>query len=353
MEIITTERIVRQLSLNQDHKYEVWIELIEKCKPTLRIFLNENSDFYSNDENVAWNFIQAKDLEPKIIKDCKSILSYFSSEQVFDESGIIVGLLDIDSFEAKRIFDQYGIICHTLDQSVAGNLLFDEGIEKSVDKNEPDRGWEEILGNNPIKPSNALIFIDRYMFANDTSNHITFQHGVENVFQVLDRVLPYKFAISYQVLLVFDASTLDNKGDIDFNLIVKNINRIKKRLNRSYNIVIEVVSINKTYLPNYDETHNRRIISNYFLLRLDRSLKAFDNGRSLYSQTIWFDWLASKGIVRQKNSDMPFKAQMKYLKELRKSISTLQAVKDQSVVSFAQNGNTHISIKDLRNRLLK
>ena len=352
MEIITTENILNQLYYNPNQKYNDWIEFINKCQPTLRLILNEHSDFSSNDENVAFDFIKSLGVNSKIVDGYKSVLSYIATGWTRENSGTTIAILDIQPNEMRQISEKYGIVCQPLDISVIDNILFQEGVEKSVERGEKNRGWSEILKQDLTKPSNALIFIDRYMFAKD-SHGITFKHGVENVYDILNAVLPCQLDISYQVLLAFDASTLDNREDIDFKSITTEVNKLKKRLIRPYNIDIELVSIDKRYLSNYDETHNRRIISNYFLLRLDRSLKAFANNRSLYSQTIWLDWLGSKGIVRQKNSDIPFKAQRKYLKELRKAILTLQKVRDPQAVSFAQNGNIRIPITDIRNRLIK
>lgn len=350
MEIITTEDVISHIYLNPAHKYDIWIEFINKFHPTVRVVLNEDSDFFTNDDNAVFGFVHSFGLEPKIEENYDTILSYFSLHHPYEEEGIVISIINTDREEAEKLSTRYGIICLPLDSPLSENSLFQEGIEKSVERGEDNSGWDQVLAGNLAYPSNAIIFIDRYMFAND-SHQITSQHGVANVFEVLDSVLPKKLDISYHVLLAFDASTLDS--DNDFRSMAQKVNKLKRQLNRPYTIEIELVSIDKNYLPNYDETHNRRIISNYFIVRLDRSLKAFDNAKSLYSQTIWLDWLGSKGIIRQKNSDTPYKAQRKYLKELRKAVASLQRVQDQQAILFAQNANLNISIKDIKNRLLK
>ncbi|MDE5757920.1 MAG: hypothetical protein K2H85_04835, partial [Allobaculum sp.] len=72
MEIITTENILNQLYYNPNQKYNDWIELSNKCQPTLRLILNEHSDFSSNDENVAFDFIKSLGVNSKIVDGYKS-----------------------------------------------------------------------------------------------------------------------------------------------------------------------------------------------------------------------------------------------------------------------------------------
>ena len=152
----------------------------------------------------------------------------------------------------------------------------------------------------------------------------------------------------YHILFVFDASTLSIHSGDTFENIAKQLNKLVVRLARPYNIIMESVSIDHNDM-NYDETHNRRILSNYFIVRVDRSLKAFRPTHSLYSQSMFLDWGASKGIIHSKRSDVPAKALGKYIKEVKIAIGQLK--KSVGQVPFAKNGEI-LPIKDISHRFI-
>jgi len=215
-----------------------------------------------------------------------------------------------------------------------------------------------LLFSDYVSPSNSLIFIDRYLFSED-SNGLKSEDGINNVFDILNKILPHTLDKEYHILLVFDASTLSksplnnnsnaNESYTPFKRISTQINSLKKRLNRTYNIVIETVSIDHN-CGYYSDTHNRRILSNYFIIRAEHSLKAFRDSKSLYSQSLFLDWGASKGIVRSRKSDVPANALNKCLKGIKNAINQLKESKEPP--SFSQNGNSNISIQEIKNRLL-
>lgn len=350
--IYTTESIVTSIYQDNDNTYDVWYNLITKLRPTMNILLNENTDYEDNDYNPVYMFEKDFDInvEPEFFDEVGEN-SYLSMVQSLVPNSIkssqAIFILDITEEKAKEISEKYGVICHSFKSNPVSNPIFQESIEKNVEKKEKGRGWHELLSPETIYPSNSLIFVDRYLFSKD-SEGITGQDGVDNAYEVLDKILPAKLGVDYHILFVFDASTLSSYSGVDFKSISTQLHKLLKRLERPYNIVLETVSIDHNDL-NYDETHNRRILSNYFIIRVDRSLKAFSSKYSLYSQSIFLDWVASKGVVHSMRSDAPVKALNKYIKEIRVAIDQLK--KSTAPVPFTNNGKS-LPIQNITHRFM-
>lgn len=350
LSINTTEEIITAIYQDGEDKYTAWYDLITKTRPILKVLLNENTDYDEDEYNPVYMLVKDYDIdvEPEY-RDEVGENSYLASVVNMQQKAIsdpcAVFILDVDKNTAQKISDKYGVICHSFNESPINNPLFQEGIEKDIEKMEKSRGWHELIIPGATTPSNSLVFIDRYLFSSDSGN-ITSKDGVENVYDILNRILPTSLGVDYHVLLIFDASKLGKEDT--FERISTQINSLKKRLNRPYNIIIETVSISQNDF-NYDETHNRRILSNYFIIRVDRSLKAFRAASSLYTQSLFLDWAASKGIVAQRKSDTPAKALYKYIREVRSTIAQLK--KSTGSVSFTQNGNAKIAISNISHRL--
>lgn len=353
LSVYTTENIISTIYKDNENKYDVWYDFITKIRPSMNVLLDEGSDYDDNDYNPVYIFEKDFDIDikPEYIKS-DSTETYISQVVSMRPNEIsnpcAIFILNVDKKTADLISQKYGVICHSFDENPADCPIFQEGIEKSVDKNETGRGWFELFDNQSVSPSNSLVFVDRYLFAKD-SGGITSQDGLDNVFDILDKLLPKKLDVDYHVLFAFDASTINTTNGDSFEQISTQLNRLTLRLNRPYRIIVETVSIDKNDF-NYDETHNRRILSNYYIIRVDRSLKAFRQKKSLYSQSLWLDWCASKGIVRQKRSDAPAKALYKYLKEVRDAINQLK--NSSGSVAFTQSGDKRVEISNIKQRLM-
>lgn len=121
-------------------------------------------------------------------------------------------------------------------------------------------------------------------------------------------------------------------------------------MSRNYEIVIETLAVDRN-CGNYIDTHNRRIISNYFIINAANSLKAFRKSESLYTQKISLDWAASKGIIRAFKSDFTEK-------DIRNSLNGIRKIVDFQkesigIKKYSQNGNCAKRIDDINNPLLK
>lgn len=353
MALYTTEQIVSSIFRDNEKRYDAWYDFITKLRPEMKILLDVDTDYEDNDYNPVYMFQKDYDIQvdPQFLEDVgdDSDLAKIASMQLSsipDPCAIVI--LDVDTETANKISQKYGVICHSFSESPLTSPLFQEAIERNVENQESKRGWHELFLKGTTFPSNSLVFVDRYLFSKD-SNGITSQDGIENVYEILNHVLPANLGVDYHVLLVFDASTLSTAIGDTFERISTQINGLKKRLNRPYQVIIETLSIDHNDM-NYEETHNRRILSNYFIVRVDRSLKAFRANKGLYSQSLFLDWAASKGIVNQKRSDAPAKALYKYLREVRKAVTQIK--KAQGAVPFTQNGNNRIAVSSMAHRLI-
>ncbi len=275
-------------------------------------------------------------------------------------------LLDIDKTKADDIQKKYGVICqstNSLNGSFWKSDIYNAHI--SISPNDKSHSWEEFLkGINSI-PSNSLLIIDRYLFSYENDYKTTLEDGINNLFSILNSLLPDSFSKSedYHVMLIFDGKELieiknskflfgDNSvHNIDecFAKLAKLISSKKKDLKRDYNILFELVSLTSDNFG-YSDTHNRRILTNYCIIRADHLLKAFKNNLGTCEQNIDCDTLFSTGIDKNTKSDAPEKAHSSLLTALR---SVFDYAKGDAAPNYkyALNKNGEKSIKDLVNRL--
>lgn len=365
--LYTTEQIVSEVFTDEENKYKAWYDIITKLRPTMKILLAQDTDYDDNENNPVYQFQNNFDIDVDLQysddvgenSDLAKIRA-MQLNSISDPCAIVI--LDVDVATAKKISEHYGIICHSFQELPEKSPIFQDGIEKNLNKGENKRGWHELIFPDVSNLSNSLIFIDRYLFRPDTQGEvkIKIEDGIENVRVLLDTILPKtepeflkkskNSNNGYHILFIFDATLYKDKdlGELGiyneeikekpkklFKVVSEKINKIKKKLNRPYTIDIEIVSINSNDF-NYDETHNRRILSNYFFIRAEHSLKAFRGDVSLYTQSLWLDWVASKGIVHAHRSDVPGKSLYRLIKEIRKTINQLK--KSKGLVFVSKNG---------------
>lgn len=171
---------------------------------------------------------------------------------------------------------------------------------------------------------------------------------------LLENLLPKKFEGIYHIaVLLTDTDEAKREKRTHTNLtnaqIASGINKLKsKKLNRPYEIILEVYFFSK-HEGFHDIIHNRRILSNYYVLDAQYKLAAFDNsGKGRVGQTISIHPLFEL-IHIDHESDM---------KELRlrsdlKVISYFVETKSKSKSSvFYQNGKQIDSFDNVKHRLM-
>lgn len=274
-------------------------------------------------------------------------------------------LLDIDKTKADDIQKKYGVICQStgsIDGSFWKSNVYNAHI--SISKDEKDHSWNEFLKGINILPSNSLLVIDRYLFSYENDSKTSLEDGIDNLFDILKAILPDTFSKSedYHILLIFDGKELNepknskclfgdesiHSNDECFEKLAKTLMSKKKELNRNYNILFEIVSLTSDNYG-YADTHNRRILTNYCIIRADHLLKAFKDNKGTCAQNIDSDTLFSTGIDKGK-SDMPEKAHTDLLTSLKKALDYARGEAAPNY-KYALNKNVGKSIKDLINRL--
>ena len=255
----------------------------------------------------------------------------FNHSLVLEEPNALF-ILNVSKDIANDISRTYGVLCFSSD-GIEDRKLMDKNIEYSPYKKDNVGGWSPILSSIKDLPSNSLVIVDRYLFFNDTG---TFHNGIKNVFDVLNTLLPEQLDINthYHVMIVFSSSP--NTKTLSFGKISTLINKKKETLGRSYHIDIELMSISKNSRF-YDDTHNRRIISNYYIVRAEHQIGAFFDTTSSCSQTLTPQRLFTYYCLRS-YSDPP-------LKSIEQTVNTLKSLSDilsseikQNLCSYAFNG---------------
>lgn len=266
-----------------------------------------------------------------IIKTCADYINEIphNSRLVLDNPSAVF-LLKISPKEAETIQKNYGVICQSVD------AIDDEILTKAYEFNLYDgkKGVDwAVFFNKRIHtiPSNALIICDRYIFCVDHNKPEednvlkAIELGLSNIRGILNSILPRRYNDVYNVLIAFDSSKLiqsEEQEMILFKYIAEKLRDYAKenKKSRFYKIHFDLISIDKT-CTNYKKLHNRRIIGNYFLVRADYKLRAFNDNESTVTQTIFYDALFSKVFpMTPSGPDSPIKSQLQTIECIQEII---------------------------------
>lgn len=229
--------------------------------------------------------------------------------------------------------------------------------------------WKTVLekfhkGKTP--PSNALVIIDRYLFAFNPQSRTDYKNGIRNVYGLLNELLPDSFPGEYHVLLVFDDTAISNNASIE--VISQELQNIMIQLRHNYAPTIELLTINSIVdRKAFSETHDRMIISNYYMLSCDHGFSAIcpprrhmtdidyiGTGTSTWSQNIRFEGIYAGVDADDEDLDMtslPIRTCDYAITFLREYLHKLQNG-ERTGYYYVVNGDMHVSINDFRNRLI-
>lgn len=348
LSLYTTENVLTEIYLSQDEDdLSIWYSFITKDNLCSELYVkfNVDTDYEDNTENPVFSLAHNQNIPVNNLTFLSQVINLTIKEI---NNPFAVFLLDISPELAKKISSKYGVICHSLQKDPKSNPLFIESLDINILQNKKGKDWNYLLSPDSVLPSNSVIVVDRYLFANKGTYGES--EGLENIYNILNNLLPYTLEIEYHVLIVFDFTKNDTRSESTFSKIATKINKLKQKLNREYSIMIETMSIDSNN-GFYSDTHNRRIVSNYFIIRADHSLKAFKNSIGTCTQVISFDWAASKGIISSKRSDLPAKSLFSVIEGIKNAIDQYKESKDPDKVDFSQNGRS-IPIKYIKNRLI-
>ena len=249
--------------------------------------------------------------------------------------------------ESVKIQVEYGVMCRGgVDINISS--LIDINDEHTTDKNEPlGKGWDTVLDSVEFLPSNALILTDRYLFK---TTNAKYGNGFDNVRSILTELLPRELNTTYHITIVFDKDNIDPL--YNFLTIAKRLNDIKEEFKRPYPITMEVLGITGKN-DTYHNFHNRRIVSNYFVVKMDYSLAAFNKTVGTADQTITPQVLFTEDSLNR-HSTAPLKSMEQIISTLRKFSNTLSSpYTNHNSYYYAVDGQWMEKCIAIRNRLIK
>lgn len=256
-------------------------------------------------------------------------------------------VLDIPITKALNIRTSYGVFCFSGQNTNIAQLI-DTNDEHTTDENEPlGNGWSTVLKSVKALPSNALLLSDRYLFSGISPKT---GNGIDNVRSILDTLLPEKFLGEYHVTIVFDNSNKNEKYK-SFHEIVNLLDMVKQQLHRNYPINLEILGITPD-TGVYNDLHNRRIVSNYFIIKVEHKLAAFNGNKGTCMQTITPQVLFTIDSLNS-NSTPPLKAIDHLMATIREFSQTASRSDDSSNYFYALNVKQMEKCTGIKNRLLK
>ena len=256
-------------------------------------------------------------------------------------------IFDILEAEALAIQKKYGVMC--LSSAVPDiTPLIDINDEHTTDKEKPlGRGWDTVLDSVELLPSNALILTDRYLFK---TTNAKYGNGFDNIRSILTELLPSKLETKYHIAVIFDRDEIDSL--YNFNSIAKRLNDIALEFQKPYEIVTEVLGLSDKK-DIYYKFHNRRIVSNYFVVKMDYSLAAFNKTEGTSEQTIIPQVLFTEDSIN-KRSSAPLKSMQQITKALKSFSDSLKSPSmNHNYYSYAINGQRKDQCLTITNRLIK
>lgn len=286
-------------------------------------------------------------LQPKYVLSGSETKNIQSHNEIVLKAPSSLYVLDIPVAEAEKIQKLYGVMCVS-GECLDISMLIDLNDDQTVDKYQTlGNGWDTVFKSIDMLPSNALILSDRYLFKTNNPNN---GDGMSNVKTILSELLPKRFVGGeYHVTIIFDND--EKHPSYTFNSIATQLNKMKLQLGREYPIMMEVLGITKD-CPIYYDLHNRRIASNYFIVKMEYKLAAFNRNKGTVNQTIIPQQMFTESSLNG-HSTPPLKSIQQLttvLKDFSKSLSNLI---DHSVYYYAVNGRCMEKCLTIRNRLIK
>ena len=204
--------------------------------------------------------------------------------------------LDIDSKQARKIQKDYGIIIQSANKKFDTKCITRENDSyEFVQNKRVDVFWKNIYAGVSSILGNAICLVDRNLFTYDGQlNQQTGKeqvNGIYNVYFILDSALPKDLKTHYDVTILTEQRTKiikDHESGTE-NVVIDNefMTRLSNSifdlipsLERNYEINIEIFAFKKSTnnhkVKFYNDTHNRRIFSNYYTISADLGLNAIN-----------------------------------------------------------------------------
>lgn len=239
-----------------------------------------------------------------IKKDTKNVLELVNPAYI----------LDYSEQEATEISRKYGVIFLPT-QNTPEPAIAETGWTLDTSDDSKEQSWDFFLSGIKTK-YNSLVIIDRYFFSSEYGESL--EDSKFNLRSILNILLPKEQMHKFTVSIIFDIT----KADKEMQELATEENKIKKTLVGHTSFDMELISIDSNCY-NYDKTHDRFIVSNYFVIDAAHKIKAFRTDKTvLTEQNIHFKYLYSEGIRENDKSSKPEVSQDRILKAVCDAMHT-------------------------------
>lgn len=239
-----------------------------------------------------------------IKKDTKNVLELVNPAYI----------LDYSEQEATEISRKYGVIFLPT-QNTPEPAIAETGWTLNTSDDSKEQSWDFFLSGIKTK-YNSLVIIDRYFFSSEYGESL--EDSKFNLRSILNILLPKEQMHKFTVSIIFDIT----KADKEMQELATEVNKIKKTLVGHTSFDMELISIDSNCY-NYDKTHDRFIVSNYFVIDAAHKIKAFRTDKTvLTEQNIHFKYLYSEGIRENDKSSKPEVSQDRILKAVCDAMHT-------------------------------
>lgn len=318
--LYTTENKLTELCMEEAE----WYNIIRKQR-TVYVCNDSEDEKWDLTNQVLLNLHREgtsievdNDLATEIKKDNSKVLELINPAYI----------LDFKEEDAKAIEEKYGVIFLPT-KDTPKPVLARRGWDINTNDKDKPNSWDYFLRGNRTC-FNSLVIVDRYFFSKQVGE--AFDDSLFNLWAILNVFVPKKHMHKFTVSIVFDQT----KSDYDMSQLATKVNKVKKSLVGRTPFTLELISINSNCYK-YDDTHDRFIVSNYFVINATHKIKAFTvDKKALCGQRLFFDYLYSKGIEDGDISSTPEVSQDSIMNAVCESIHI-----SKNEILYAANGQAH------------
>lgn len=342
--IVSTQKIIEKLYPEDS----VWGNIVSQ---TQCFYLKLNTDWSKEDDKPLSDLYRNG---AKIIDGAELFEKLEKNPEVIADYPTSVFILEIEEKKASSLQQKYGVIIQSFSKLNDSILTTVSKKTFYTEKGSSCKGWPEVLSGLRGMPINSIIINDRNLFTNDERSSDSKPiledsklSGINNVYNILNIISPRALDVPFHVLIICEKK--EEGGHLSANKIASLLNKVRKGLNRSYTIVMELLVITKAS-PFYNESHNRRILTNYGLLTFDHKVSAFVSNKSNATQIITVNKLFSQDNLNERSPYAQNHA--KLLKELNRYYNDVKASSKLKEHEFFKNGTISIRFDQTEHRMI-
>ena len=354
IDIFTTKENLESICLDEGKR--PWLDMIIKLK---EVFVNDDDIFSEDVDPEDDPFYTLDGMQIDINTSRKDYINNILQNPVLvlrHPSGIF--LLDIPVDKANQIQKDYGVLCQSTKQ-LDHTPLTQTHFPTELLEGENGKSWNNMIAHFKDLPSNSALIIDAHLFNEDRFDERANcyderkRDGIDNILGILDSILPASFQDVYHIgVLITDTDKAKaarrSRSNLTNDRIATAINKLKKELKRNYPINIEVVFFDQND-DGHKLIHNRRILSNYFIVTADYKLAAIRKGRSLCGQTI-AAYPLFEAIDKYPDSD---KKEKRIRNEIKQFSDFFRRQSNSHTALLYQNGQKNDDFTQLKHRFFQ